>query len=189
MVGADDCAGVAAAFQQRRHPPGSLVVQTLTGSWANIAHLEPTGQLPGAASGLPTPWTAIFKWDAVKATLGNNGAYRRFFRGLPSYTSDYPVITQYDAYWVDAPAPNVASPNPYPPAGRAVSLQAGVRPGLELRPHIVATIKFEGVTKDAATKRLSLRDPKIATLRPDKSASEASTVEDIEAMYRRERLV
>ena len=106
-------------------PPGSLVVQTLTGSWANIAQLEPTGQLPGAASGLPTPWTAIFKWDAVKATLGNNGAYRRFFRGLPSYTSDYPVITQYDAYWVDAPAPNVASPNPYPPAGRAVSLQAG----------------------------------------------------------------
>jgi DNA ligase-1 len=65
---------------------------------------------------------------------------------------------------------------------------SGVRPGLELRPHLVATIKFEGVVKDAATQRLSLRDPKIATLRPDKSASEASTIADIEALYRKERL-
>jgi hypothetical protein len=106
-------------------PPGNLVVQLLNGGWANIAHLEPSGQLPGAVAGLPTPWTSIFKWDPVKAVLGSNGAYRHFYRGLPSYTSDYPLISQYDAYWVDAPPPNIASLNPYPPAGRAVSLQAG----------------------------------------------------------------
>ncbi len=64
---------------------------------------------------------------------------------------------------------------------------SGVRPGLELRPHMVVTVKFEGVTKDGVTKKLSLRDPKIATLRPDKNASEASGVADLEALYRKER--
>ena len=105
--------------------PGSLVVQTLNGGWSNIAHLEPTGQLPGAVSGLPTPWTSIFKWDPVKATLGAAGAYLRFFRGLPGYVSDYPEARQYDAYWVDAPATNMASPNPNPPPGRTIELKAG----------------------------------------------------------------
>jgi subtilisin family serine protease len=106
-------------------PPGSLVVQALNGSWANIGHLEPSGQLPGAVSGLPTPWTSIFKWDPVKETLSNPGAYLRFFRGAPSYASDYQAIAQYDAYWVDAPATNMASPNPNPPPGRSIQLKAG----------------------------------------------------------------
>ena len=106
-------------------PPGALVVQALNGSWANIAHLEPTGALPSAAPGLPTPWTSIYKWDPAKSLLGRLGAYLRFFRGAPSYASDYPVISQYDAYWVDAPAQNMASPNPSPPLGRTIQLKAG----------------------------------------------------------------
>jgi len=106
-------------------PPGALVVQALNGTWANIAHLEPTGQLPGAAAGLPTPWTSIFKWDTEKATIGAAGAFKRFFRGLPGYVSDYPTIGQYDAYWVDAPATNMASPNPNPQPGWAIALKKG----------------------------------------------------------------
>jgi hypothetical protein len=106
-------------------PPGALVVQTLNGGWANIAHLEPGGQLPGAAAGLPTPWTSIFKWDPMKSTAGFAGGYLRFFRGVPGYASDYPQVNQYDAYWVDAPATNMASPNPNPPLGRTIQLKAG----------------------------------------------------------------
>jgi DNA ligase 1 len=64
---------------------------------------------------------------------------------------------------------------------------SGVRPGMELRPHIVVTVKFEGITRDAATKRLSLRDPKIAQLRSDKGANDADTTRDIEALSMRER--
>jgi DNA ligase-1 len=64
---------------------------------------------------------------------------------------------------------------------------SGVRPGLELRPHIVVTVKFEGITKDNVTKRLSLRDPKIAQLRTDKGAFEADTTKMIEELSVRER--
>ena len=64
---------------------------------------------------------------------------------------------------------------------------SGVRPGLELRPHVVVTIKFEGITRDATTKKLSLRDPKIATLRTDKSVFEADTLRSIEELAMRER--
>jgi DNA ligase-1 len=65
---------------------------------------------------------------------------------------------------------------------------SGVRPGLELRPHLVVTIKCEGVVKDAVTKKLSLRDPKIVVLRSDKGAGEADTTQALEDLYRKERL-
>ncbi len=64
---------------------------------------------------------------------------------------------------------------------------SGVRPGLELRPHLVATVKFEGITRDNVTKRLSLRDPKIVHIRNDKSAYEADTSRMIEELSVRER--
>ena len=64
---------------------------------------------------------------------------------------------------------------------------SGVRPGLELRPHLVATVKFEGITRDATTKRLSLRDPKIVEIRSDKSAFEADTTKMIEELSVKER--
>ena len=65
---------------------------------------------------------------------------------------------------------------------------SGVRPGLELRPHLVVTVKFEGITRDNVTKRLSLRDPKIVHLRSDKGAYEADTSKMIEELSVRERL-
>jgi len=110
-------------------PPGAVVVQTLGSGWSNVAHLEASGPLPAAASTLPLPWNAIYRWDPQKWAFseaeGVLGAYRRFIRGAPSAVSDYPVIQQYDAYWVDAPAANVASLNPNPPPGRAIELAAG----------------------------------------------------------------
>lgn len=106
-------------------PPGAVVVQQLNGGWSNIAHLDPPGQLPGAVSGLPTPWNAIFKWDPLKKLLDKPGAYQRFLRGAPSYASDYAAAQQYDAYWVDAPATNMASLNPNPQPGRVIELKAG----------------------------------------------------------------
>lgn len=60
---------------------------------------------------------------------------------------------------------------------------SGVRPGLEFRPAIVVTVKFEGVVRDQRTGRYSLRDPKIALIRSDKSAFEADDVVSMEKVY------
>jgi DNA ligase-1 len=65
---------------------------------------------------------------------------------------------------------------------------SGVRPGLELRPWIVATIKFEGVVRDQTTGKLSLRDPKVAMIRSDKSAVEADSVDALQEQYLRQRV-
>lgn len=65
---------------------------------------------------------------------------------------------------------------------------SGVRPGVELRPHIVVTVKFEGITREQGTGELSLRDPKLAVIRSDKSAFEADTVGAIEEIYLRQRV-
>ncbi len=65
---------------------------------------------------------------------------------------------------------------------------SGVRPGVELRPHIVVTVKFEGITREQGSGELSLRDPKLAVIRSDKSALEADTVGAIEEMYLRQRV-
>jgi DNA ligase-1 len=65
---------------------------------------------------------------------------------------------------------------------------SGVRPGFELRPEIVVTVKFEGITRDGPTGKLCLRDPKIASIRADKSASEADTTAAIQELYLRQRV-
>lgn len=65
---------------------------------------------------------------------------------------------------------------------------SGARPGIELRPSIVVTIKFEGINRDQVTGELSLRDPKIAVIRSDKSALEADTVEAIREIHLRQRV-
>ncbi|MEO8541771.1 MAG: S8 family serine peptidase [bacterium] len=106
-------------------PPGAVVVQALNGAWANISHLEDTGALPGATSGLPTPWNSIYKWDPLKRLLDKPGAYQRFYRNAPTYASDLLTISQFDAYWVDGPPTNVASLNPNPAPGRSIALHAG----------------------------------------------------------------
>lgn len=65
---------------------------------------------------------------------------------------------------------------------------SGTRNGLELRPHIVATIRFEGVVKDAISGRLSLRSPTLVYLRSDKAATEVDTTRTIEEIYLRQRV-
>ncbi|AKT38438.1 RNA ligase family protein [Chondromyces crocatus] len=64
---------------------------------------------------------------------------------------------------------------------------SGARAGYELRPHIVVTVKFEGIARDSEG-RLTLRDPKIAMLRADKPASEADSVKALEEVYLRQRV-
>ncbi|MEW6366962.1 MAG: hypothetical protein AB1714_20225 [Acidobacteriota bacterium] len=65
---------------------------------------------------------------------------------------------------------------------------SGVRPGMELLPHIVVTVRFEGVTRDHATGRLSLRDPKLVVIRADKHAHETDSTTSIEELYLRQRV-
>jgi DNA ligase 1 len=65
---------------------------------------------------------------------------------------------------------------------------SGVRPGMDLRPHIVATVRFEGIVKDNVTGELKLRDPKLVHIRSDKTALGADTVKDIEELWIRQRM-
>jgi DNA ligase 1 len=65
---------------------------------------------------------------------------------------------------------------------------SGVRPGLEFRPHLVATVKFEGIVHEPRTGRLSLRDPKIAMMRADKTAFEADEISMLDRLYLDQRL-
>jgi DNA ligase-1 len=60
---------------------------------------------------------------------------------------------------------------------------SGVRPGMAFRPAIVVTVKFEGVVRDQKSGKISLRDPKIALIRSDKSAFEADDFLTIEKLY------
>jgi DNA ligase-1 len=64
---------------------------------------------------------------------------------------------------------------------------SGARPGYELRPGIVVTVKFEGIMRDAAGK-LSLRDPKLVAIRSDKSPSECDLATALEEIYLRQRV-
>jgi len=74
--------------------------------------------------------------------------------------------------------------------GRRIERQSssGVRPGFELRPHIVAMVKFEGIAKDFTTGLLSLRDPKLVQIRSDKTAFEADQAAALEQLYLRQRV-
>ena len=63
----------------------------------------------------------------------------------------------------------------------------GAKLGVGLTPGVVVTVRFEGVVRDADGK-LALRDPKIITLRPDKSAAVCDPAERIEEIHVRGRL-
>ncbi|MBX9681407.1 MAG: hypothetical protein K2X38_21845 [Gemmataceae bacterium] len=65
---------------------------------------------------------------------------------------------------------------------------SGVRPGLEFRPAIVITVKFEGIVREGKDGDLRLRDPKIALIRSDKSAFEADDVQELEQLYLDQRM-
>lgn len=74
--------------------------------------------------------------------------------------------------------------------GRRVERQSasGVRPGVELRPHIVVIVRFEGIVKDNVTGDLKLRDPKLVAIRSDKHAGEVDKVSAIEKLYLQQRM-
>lgn len=65
---------------------------------------------------------------------------------------------------------------------------SGVRPGFELRPSIVVTVKFEGITRDQVNGELSLRDPKLVVIRSDKQPHEADDTTAIEELALRQRV-
>jgi DNA ligase 1 len=73
--------------------------------------------------------------------------------------------------------------------GRRVERQSssGVRPGVELRPHVVVTVRFEGIVKDNVSGELKLRDPKLVAIRSDKHAGEVDLVSAIEKLYVQQR--
>ncbi|MGO8673490.1 MAG: hypothetical protein ACLQVD_19280 [Capsulimonadaceae bacterium] len=64
---------------------------------------------------------------------------------------------------------------------------SGVRPGYELRPSIVVTVRFEGIMRETGGK-LALRDPKLVALRPDKNPGESDLVTALEELYLRQRV-
>lgn len=105
--------------------PGSVVVQTLNGAWSNIAQLDASGPLPGVLTDLSTPWSSLLHWDTEKEFLGVKGAYRHFFRDVPTYVNDLDSVQRYEAYWIDGAAANVASLNPNPAPGRTIQLGTG----------------------------------------------------------------
>jgi DNA ligase-1 len=74
--------------------------------------------------------------------------------------------------------------------GRRVERQSssGVRPGVELRPHIVVVVRFEGIVKDNVTGDLKLRDPKLVAIRSDKHAGEVDKVSMLEKLYFQQRM-
>ncbi len=74
--------------------------------------------------------------------------------------------------------------------GRRIERQSasGVRPGFELAPHIVVTVRFEGVIRDPASGRLTLRDPKLVVIRADKSPHETDTTKAIEDLYLKQQV-
>lgn len=74
--------------------------------------------------------------------------------------------------------------------GRRIERQSasGVRPGFELAPHIVVTVRFEGVIKDPSTGRLTLRDPKLVVIRADKAPHEADKTQAIEELYLKQKV-
>jgi DNA ligase-1 len=65
---------------------------------------------------------------------------------------------------------------------------SGVRPGVEFRPHIIVTVRFEGIIKDTATGEFKMRDPKLVAIRGDKGPGEANSVKDLEEIYLRQRV-
>jgi DNA ligase-1 len=73
--------------------------------------------------------------------------------------------------------------------GRRIERQSasGVRPGFELAPHVVVAVRFEGVIRDPASGRLTLRDPKLVATRADKAAHEADAVKAIEELYLKQK--
>jgi subtilisin family serine protease len=106
-------------------PPGPVVVQSLNGSWSNVAVLDPGGPLPESLSAVTTIWNSVLRWDPLKPFLDSAGAYQHYSNNVPAYVNDLTAVSQYDALWIDAGAAPFATANPNPPPGRTLLLQPG----------------------------------------------------------------
>jgi DNA ligase-1 len=74
--------------------------------------------------------------------------------------------------------------------GRSIErdTSSGRKAGVELRPGVVATVRFEGIVRDE-TGLLSLRDPKILRIRTgEKDLGELDRVKAIEALFQKQTL-
>ncbi len=65
---------------------------------------------------------------------------------------------------------------------------SGTRPGFELKPDIVVTVRFEGIIRENPSGKLALRDPKLVVIRSDKQAMESDSVKALEELYLRGRV-
>ena len=65
---------------------------------------------------------------------------------------------------------------------------SGTRPGVELTPHVVVTIKVNELVKDRTSGKLHLRDPKLLHVRSDKSPNESDTTDGLEELFLRQRI-
>jgi subtilisin family serine protease len=107
-------------------PPGAQVTQHFNGEWSNVAHLGPSGAPALVLNNIPAPWTAAYFFDTTAAGFdGSLGRYLRYFSHAPAFTTSWPLVHTYDAFWVEGASGDATSPNPYPPAGRTVQLHAG----------------------------------------------------------------
>ena len=105
--------------------PGPLVVQALGAGWNNIAHLEEPGSTRVSLGYLPLPWTEALYWNTDLPGFSGAGRFSRFVPEAPPFVSDWTTTRRYDAFWVNAPAANIATVNPNAPNNRTLTLQPG----------------------------------------------------------------
>jgi subtilisin family serine protease len=105
--------------------PGPLVVQSLGVGWNNVAHLEESGNTKTSLGYLPLPWSEALFWNPELPGFDGAGRFSRFVPEAPPFLSDWTNARKYDAFWVNAPAANIATVNPNAPNNRALNLQPG----------------------------------------------------------------
>ncbi len=102
-------------------PPGGIVVQPLGTGWNLVAQYDTGGDLPGALSAFPRPWTEVAAWDPDTET------YQHYASEAPEYVNSMTSVERYDVFWVRTEASNHASLNPNP-GEREITLQTGWNP-------------------------------------------------------------
>lgn len=105
-------------------PPGPEVTQHFNGGWTNVAQLGPSGPPDLVLGNIPEPWLAAYYFD-TSGIAGDFGSYLRFIDKAPSFTTSWPLVRTYDAFWVDGASGDSTVANPNPAPGRSIQLRAG----------------------------------------------------------------